>query len=304
METTEKKLEAEVAIYQSIFSHSPDLAYLIDKNCSFLACNDNFLQHLGLPAIEEKAVGTLYRYMKGSGFWREQQLQNMKQKDIETILSGVQVKEPSELPLEHKDGRLYFYQVTRTPIFDAEKKVTALLVQLKDITVAKRMQEQMDKIKKELAKFNADKTLPIHKATQTEALRILIVEDNITAQKAAQAILMQVDCTVDVADSEPQLTDLFKPGKYDLVLMDIGLEETSGYMLARYIRVQEEGSGNHVPIIALTSYNAELLTRDCQHYSMEGAITKPLTLEQARQLIQHYIYQIEVPISGLKLAGP
>lgn len=127
-----------------------------------------------------------------------------------------------------------------------------------------------------------------------------MVEDNSIAQKAAQALLMQLDCHVDVAESGDKAALLFEPGKYDLVFMDIGLEDTSGYVVSKKIRQLEQSTEYHVPIIALTGYQADIVKYDCEDYSMEGALTKPLTTEQAKQIIQHYIYHIDIPIHGLK----
>jgi CheY-like chemotaxis protein len=93
---------------------------------------------------------------------------------------------------------------------------------------------------------------------------------------------------------------LFEPGRYDLVFMDIGLEDTSGYVVSKKFRQLEKDTEHHVPIIALTSYEADIVKYDCDDYTMEGALTKPLTSEQAKQIIQHYIYHIDIPVRGLK----
>lgn len=134
--------------------------------------------------------------------------------------------------------------------------------------------------------------------------KVLMIEDNAIAQKAVQALLMQLDCQVDVADSGEKAVSLFKPGKYDLIFMDIGLEDGSGYVVSKKLRQIEDGSGFRVPIIALTGYEADVVKMDCNDYFMEGAITKPLTSEQARQIIEHYIYHMDIPISGLKTTKP
>jgi hypothetical protein len=55
-----------------------------------------------------------------------------------------------------------------------------------------------------------------------------------------------------------------------------------------------------VPIIALTGYEADVVKYDCEQYFMEGAITKPLTSEQAEQIIKHYVYHMDVVVQGLK----
>ena len=55
-----------------------------------------------------------------------------------------------------------------------------------------------------------------------------------------------------------------------------------------------------MPIVALTGFDVDVVKTDCDYYFMEGALAKPLTKEQARQLIQRYVYQMPIPIQGLK----
>lgn len=183
------------------------------------------------------------------------------------------------------------------------------------------LSDKLDKIKKQLAQcaqlLNANKIALIalpqrlhatHKNDKPKAQDdlatvtpiILLVEDNLLAQKASQSLLTQLACHVDVADSGKKAILLFEPGKYDLIFMDIGLNDTSGYVLSKNIRHIEKNSPFHVPIIALTGFDADTVKSDCSAYSMAGAMTKPLTQVQAKQIIAHYIYHDDTPIQGLK----
>ena len=294
------------AIYRDLFLQIPDLVYILDKHCSLINCNLNFIHFLGMNALEERSPGSLYKIMVQSGRWSEKQIKEIKTKDIEVILSGNTIIDGPGLPTIDEQDNIRHFVISRIPVFDKNQSVIALMVIFKDISEKLIMQDQLDKLKAQLQHYNATQTLTTNTITfQKELdhpLNILVVEDNIIAQKAAQGILMQIDCSVDVANSETQLFSFFKPGKYDMVFMDIGLEETSGYMLAKKIRTEEKGTNYHVPIIALTGYKADMLTSDCGYYQMEGAITKPLTIEQAQQLIQRYIFKIDIPVTGLKLA--
>lgn len=294
-------------IYQAMVTNTPDLVYLLDKDCSLIDCNSNFLAIFGCQSIDDKTVGSFYKHMKSSEYWTEKQVQMMKTKDIDTILMGKASLDQTEPPVIDQQDNIHHYVASRIPIFDDHQSVIALLVIFKEITELKKRDDQFEKIKQELEQYNAKKEQPVKTIppyeSPTEPLKVLVVEDNVLAQKAAQAVLMQVDCVVDLADSEPDVFALFKPGKYDMIFMDIGLEDTSGYMLAKQIRAKENGTAFHVPIIALTAYKAELLSVDCDYYKIEGAITKPLTLEQMRQLIQRYIHHIDVEVTGLHLAS-
>lgn len=294
-------------VYKTVISHLPDLAYIVDKNCCFIHCTLNFLTYLNLSAIEDTHPGSIYKIMLQSGHWTEKQIQEMKTKDIETLLSGSPRPEVSTLQVVDKEDKIHHYELSRIPILDDTRATMALLVIFKDITQQLYLHQQYEGIKAQLQHLNGQAGQVIHSgATQTipdRSLNVLVVEDNMIAQKAARGILMQMDCTVDIAKSEAQLLEIFSPGKYDLIFMDIGLEETSGYMLAKQIRSQEKNTAHRAPIIALTGYKADMLAADCAYYQMEGAITKPLTLEQARQLVQRYILNIDIPVTGLKLAS-
>lgn len=82
---------------------------------------------------------------------------------------------------------------------------------------------------------------------------------------------------------------LFKPGKYDLIFMDISLLDTSGYVVSKMFRKMEKNTPHHVPIIAVTTHQADVVKKDCEDYSMEDVITKPLTSEQAMSFIKRYV---------------
>lgn len=293
-------------LYQSSFLNMPNLMYIIDKNCSIVACNKPLLTRLNVVDVDIKTVGWLYKQMKQSGFWTEEQAQCFKTKDIEVILSAKPLVDQPELPVVDSHKSIHHYQSSRIPLMNDSQEVIGLLVIFTEITERLQLEEQLKRIKAQLQTANANAehhlTSTSEQPERTNPLRVLVIEDNVIAQKATQAVLMQVDCLVDVVESEAKLWDVFEPGKYDLIFMDIGLEGTSGYILAKEIRKKEEKKDSHVPIIALTGFKADAVSFDCEYYEMEGAITKPLTVEQANQVIQHYVYNIDIDVKGLKHA--
>lgn len=302
--------------YQAAFFNLPGMAYLLDAHCALIGCNQHLLDFLSLTSIEEKTPGSLYKLMLKSGLWSESQIQNIKTKDIELILTENPTIDEQALQMIDAHDAIQQFQITRIPLFNKNKTVIALLVILHDLTKQKHLEEQVEKMKAQLQQFNArtESTISITKVapeqthsqpqTPTHALNILIVEDNVVAQKAAQSIMMQLDCNVDIASTEAQLLSIFTPGKYDIIFMDISLEETSGYLLSRKIRELEKDTEHHAIIIALTGYKADMLATDCGYYQIEGAITKPLTIEQARQIIQRYLLHIDITVKDLKPATP
>ncbi|MBA2710591.1 MAG: response regulator [Tatlockia sp.] len=293
--------------YLDVLDTMPNLIYLLDRNCCLTGSNLNFRQHFNIKNREENLGNPPYKLFHAKGNWSEERVEKLKRDDIDVILSGEPAQDIEETPVVNGKDEIIYYKSTRIPLIDNDKVVIGLVCILTDITESKRLKEQYEKIKKELQNYNNQYKMHVSIAENSnqeinmnKTPKVLMVEDNSTAQKAAQALLMQLDCRVDVADSGDKATTLFEPGKYDLVFMDIGLEDTSGYVVSKRIRQLEKGTEYHVPIIALTGYEADIVKYDCDDYTMEGALTKPLTSEQAKQIIQHYIYHIDIPVHGLK----
>lgn len=289
--------------YRDIIACMPNIIYLLDRNCTFTGCNDNFLK---LSGFEEQAeiVGKSYTQVMKNTAWPEERIQMLKHDDISVLVSGNAVHDADEAPVFDKEGNIVYYLSTRVPLFDDKKNVIGLVCILTDISERKQLEEQLKKLKEQLQANNAKQGKNLgssaHIREDKTPPKVLMVEDNTIAQKAGRALLMQLDCHVDVAESGDKAAMLFEPGKYDLVLMDIGLEDTSGYIVSKKIRQMENNTNFHVPIIALTGFEADVVKYDCDDYFMEGALTKPLTSEQAKQIIQHYIYHIDIPVRGLK----
>lgn len=289
--------------YLSIIDCMPHIVYILDRNCMLTGGNKNLRNFLGLEQIEG-LKGTFYSQLVNHQHFSEERIQLLKQYDINALLSGEAQYNTVEPPIVDPEGNIIHLSATRVPLLDENNAVMGLVVILTDISERKKLDEQLEKIKEQLQFYNKQ---PIQPSIQASIQRnprtppkILMIEDNIIAQKAAQAVLLQLDCHVDVADSGDKATALFSPGKYDLIFMDIGLEDESGYVVSKKIRQIENNTGYRVPIIALTGYEADIVKADCNDYFMEGAITKPLTREQAKQIIEHYIYKIDMPVHGLK----
>ncbi|KTD42390.1 response regulator [Legionella quateirensis] len=276
--------------YMDIMNCIPDIVYWIDVDCNLLGCNNRFVQVLGLNELRD-FKGTPYLQMKKFAHWDEECVEALKLKDMNAIFTGESQYNVEEKPILNDNQKHFYFKINRVPMFDENKNVVGLVVVLTDISASK-IQEQKTKSKK------LPKSELVSKVTSLP--NVLMIEDNLIAQNVEKALLTALNCQVDIADTGDKALKLFDPGKYDLVLMDIGLEDTSGYVVAKQLRNMEKDTKHHVPIIALTGYEADVVKYDCEQYFMEGAITKPLTSEQAEQIINHYVYHMDVPVRGLK----
>ncbi len=278
--------------YMDIINCMPNIVYWIDLDCALKGANHNFVKLLGLVDLKN-FKGSPYELIKKNLDWPDYFLEAMKLDDMTAIFSEKAQYQVEEQPIKTDHGKILCYLSTRVPLFNKKKQVIGLVVVLTDVTDQKQSDNLPKKSKSVLKKQKLLlKNLP----------RILMVEDNLIAQKVEQALMISLGCQVDMAETGELAVSLFSPGKYDLVFMDIGLQDTSGYIVAKKLREQEKGSGYHVPIIALTSYQADIVKYDCRDYFMDGVITKPLTTEQAQQIIRNFVYDEDISVEGLATA--
>ncbi len=122
-------------------------------------------------------------------------------------------------------------------------------------------------------------------------LSILMADDAKDNVTLIRAYLKQTPHQLEVAENGAVAVDLFKQGRYDLVLMDIQMPVMDGYTATRLIRQWErEQDYPPVPIIALT---ANALKEDEQRSldaGCNGHLTKPIRKGIFLAALQHYIH--------------
>lgn len=119
--------------------------------------------------------------------------------------------------------------------------------------------------------------------------RVLVVEDNLIAQSVAKAMLNELKCSVDIAESGKIAVDMWKQKNYDLIFMDIGLPDIDGYEVTHIIRIQELPKKTHVPIIALTAHAGDENKKRCIDAGMNAVLTKPLTAKSCADIVDAFI---------------
>lgn len=275
--------------YMEIINAMPCAVYWVDKNCNLEGCNKKFKELMGFKQLSDFS-GTPYEKMVEFAEWDEKHVNLLRLEDMQSLFTPQNSIQMSEMSFQNNKGILFNYYVNRSLLYSVNKEPTGLAVFLTDIN-------NINYKTKEYLKKTEDSKL---KESESVTPFILVVEDNILAQFVEKSLLTSLNCQVDIAKSEQDAVELFQPGKYDLVLMDIGLEGSSGYIVAKEFRKKEQSGDHRVPIIALTGFEADSIKFDCKHYTMEGAITKPLTTIQAEQILNHYVYQKDTMIHGLK----
>ncbi|MDQ8040081.1 MAG: ATP-binding protein [Rickettsiella sp.] len=116
--------------------------------------------------------------------------------------------------------------------------------------------------------------------------RVLVVEDQIIAAKIAQRILLELHCQVDIASNKKKALDYIKKNRYDLILMDVGLQDEDGEEVTRCIR---KDLSIFTPIIGLTAHVGTEKKHSCLVAGMDAIFVKPFTFEKASKILNAFI---------------
>ncbi len=120
--------------------------------------------------------------------------------------------------------------------------------------------------------------------------RILLVEDNITNQQVAVAILEKLGLHADaVADGKEAVKSLATI-PYDLVFMDVRMPVMDGLESTREIRRHRSVIRNHdIPVIAMTDNAIKGDREKCLEAGMNDYISKPLTLRALTEVLEKWL---------------
>ena len=122
-----------------------------------------------------------------------------------------------------------------------------------------------------------------HLLQEMSCLRILLAEDNVVNQMIVTRMLEKWGHTLVVAgNGKEAVTAVTQQGarSFDLVLMDVQMPEMDGFEATARIRAWEQGTGGHLPIIALTAYAMKGDCEKCLEAGMDGYLTKPLKSDE------------------------
>ncbi|MES2141381.1 MAG: ATP-binding protein [Pseudomonadota bacterium] len=119
--------------------------------------------------------------------------------------------------------------------------------------------------------------------------RVLVVEDNLIAEKIAQVVMSKLNCEIDIAGDGKTALAYIKKKPYDLILMDIDLPDNDSCEVIRRIRLNQCKRNPLIPIIGLTAYISTDKKRNCLIAGMNTIYKKPLTSDKAVQILNAFI---------------
>jgi len=118
------------------------------------------------------------------------------------------------------------------------------------------------------------------------ALHVLLVEDIELNVIVARSVLEKLGNSVDVAMTGSAALEMFSPGEYDLVLLDIQLPDMTGLDISRELN-QRYGKDQLPPLVALTAN----VLKDKKEYldaGMDDVLSKPLAVPALAATIKKF----------------
>jgi len=116
-------------------------------------------------------------------------------------------------------------------------------------------------------------------AEQRRALHILLAEDNVVNQRLAVRLLEKLGHTVVVAVHGEAALAALTQHAFDLILMDVQMPIMGGLEATAAIRAQEQTTGAHLPIIAMSAHATQGDRDTCLAAGMDDYVTKPLKID-------------------------
>ncbi|NSW86101.1 MAG: response regulator [Syntrophobacteraceae bacterium] len=120
-------------------------------------------------------------------------------------------------------------------------------------------------------------------------IRILMAEDNMTNQKVALRIMDKLGYRADAVANGQEALRALEMIPYDLILMDVQMPVMDGFEATRLIRKSEEGTGKHIPIIAMTAHATKGDRESCIEAGMDDYISKPIRPEELVEGIERML---------------
>ena len=122
-------------------------------------------------------------------------------------------------------------------------------------------------------------------STLSQALRVLLIEDNADASYVLRAFLTSLGCEVISAASGESGIERAKQFQPDVVISDISLSTSvSGYDVANAIKADEALSQTY--LIAISGYGRDEDKAAAREAGFDQHLTKPINFEQMQQILQ------------------
>jgi signal transduction histidine kinase/DNA-binding response OmpR family regulator len=120
-------------------------------------------------------------------------------------------------------------------------------------------------------------------------LRILLAEDNVVNQRVAARLLEKEGHQVTIAGDGQKAIEAWSQAEgttpFDVIFMDVQMPEMDGFQATAAIRQEEQKTGRHVAIVAMTAHAMQGDRERCLAAGMDSYLSKPLVLKDLLELL-------------------
>ncbi|HEY4092248.1 MAG TPA: transporter substrate-binding domain-containing protein [Luteibacter sp.] len=121
------------------------------------------------------------------------------------------------------------------------------------------------------------------------AVRILVAEDHPVNQQLVRAQLGMHGLGCEMVDDGEAALAALAVADYDLLLVDCHMPKVDGYEVAREVRRREQGTGRHLPIVAMTADARADQRERCTAAGMDDLLRKPIRLELFHETVARWL---------------
>jgi CheY-like chemotaxis protein len=131
-------------------------------------------------------------------------------------------------------------------------------------------------------------------------LTLLIVENNPTQQYIFKEISERLGYDAYLVKSGEEALAALALAQYSAVILDVELLGINGLDVARRLRLSQDETKAHIPVIGVTSLSPiEEARRACLEAGIDDFLTKPFLLDEFRRMLLRWAYNPDRP--NLKL---
>ena len=128
---------------------------------------------------------------------------------------------------------------------------------------------------------------PLKEVVKHSSLKVLLAEDNLSSKKVTLQILKKLGFRADAVADGLEVLQSLERKHYDIILMDVRMPDMNGLEATEIIR--QRWPDKKPLIIAVTAYYQDVDREKCLKAGMDDYISKPIKLEDLKNMLHKYI---------------